>query len=269
MAESKELKPKSFRINDETAEKFKEISTNIGGNQQETLSKLIEAYEFQSGKAVLTEKKADIEQFEKYITAITRMFMGSLEDNQNVSETIRTEFDALLKSKDSVIADLQKKVADAKESKDTAEANAKVAVAENQKLNDRVDQMEKMLIDKEQLNKALTDSCNDLKSKVESMTAASKENEALKKDIADLTSSKDKLMSDIKNHEEMLKEQQEHEKIALEQLQQKCDLNKEKEILQLEKQYSDEIQKLKAERQAEVDSYQKKYMELLEKLQDK
>lgn len=136
MAESKELKPKSFRINDETAEKFKEISMNIGGNQQETLSKLIEAYEFQAGKAVLTEKKADIEQFEKYITAITRMFMGSLEDNQNVSETIRTEFDALLKSKDSVIADLQKKVVDAKESKDTAEANAKVAVAENQKLND-------------------------------------------------------------------------------------------------------------------------------------
>ena len=63
MAESKELKPKSFRINDETAEKFKEISMNIGGNQQETLSKLIEAYEFQAGKAVLTEKKADIEQF--------------------------------------------------------------------------------------------------------------------------------------------------------------------------------------------------------------
>ena len=99
MADSKELKPKSFRINDETAEKFKEISMNIGGNQQETLSKLIEAYEFQAGKVVLTEKKADIEQFEKYITAITRMFMGSLEDNQNVSETIRTEFDALLKSK--------------------------------------------------------------------------------------------------------------------------------------------------------------------------
>ena len=52
---------------------------------------------------VLTEKKADIEQFEKYITAITRMFMGSLEDNQNITETVRTEFDALLTSKDAVI----------------------------------------------------------------------------------------------------------------------------------------------------------------------
>ena len=60
MADDKVLKPKSFRIDDETAERFKEISASIGGNQQETLAKLIEAFEFQSGKAILTEKKADI-----------------------------------------------------------------------------------------------------------------------------------------------------------------------------------------------------------------
>ena len=107
MADDKVLKPKSFRIDDETADKFKEISAAIGGNQQETLAKLIEAFEFQSGKAILTEKKADIEQFEKYVTAITRMYMSSLEDNQNITETVRTEFDALLKSKDATIQDLQ------------------------------------------------------------------------------------------------------------------------------------------------------------------
>ena len=86
MADDKVLKPKSFRIDDETADKFKEISATIGGNQQETLAKLIEAFEFQSGKAILTEKKADIDQFEKYVTAITRMYMSSLEDNQNITE---------------------------------------------------------------------------------------------------------------------------------------------------------------------------------------
>ncbi len=57
MADGKELKPRSFRIDDETAERIKEISNIIGGNQQETIAKLIEAYEFQSGKAVLIEKK--------------------------------------------------------------------------------------------------------------------------------------------------------------------------------------------------------------------
>ena len=177
MADGKELKPKSFRIDDETAEKFKEISGVIGGNQQETLAKLIEAYEFQSGKAVLTEKKADIEQFEKYITAITRMYMGSLEDNQNITKTVRTEFDALLTSKDAVIQDLQEKLTAAKQVKEDATMKARIHADENARLhevidslnheyNTKMDDLQSMLFDKDNLNKALTDSCNELKLRI-------------------------------------------------------------------------------------------------------
>ena len=181
MADGKELKPKSFRINDETADKFKEISANIGGNQQETLAKLIEAYEFQAGKATLTDKKADIEQFEKYVNALVRMFMGSLEDNQNITDTVRTEFDAQLKSKDTTIQDLQSQLTVAKQLKEEAITRAKAHADENARLNgvidslnteynSKMDDMQSMLADKDSLNKALTDSCNDLKHKVESMT---------------------------------------------------------------------------------------------------
>lgn len=134
MGESKELKPKSFRIDDVTYDKFKEISSQIGGNQQEALSKLIEAYEFQSGKAVLTEKKADIEQFERYVTALTRMFMGSLQENQDLAAIVRTEFEAQLKSKDDVIQDLQEKLQAAKQTKEQAEANEKTAQDEQNRL---------------------------------------------------------------------------------------------------------------------------------------
>ena len=138
MADDKVLKPKSFRIDDETADKFKEISATIGGNQQETLAKLIEAFEFQSGKAILTEKKADIDQFEKYVTAITRMYMSSLEDNQNITETVRTEFDALLKSKDATIQDLQEKLTVTKQLKEDAAIKAKSHADENTRLNDYI-----------------------------------------------------------------------------------------------------------------------------------
>lgn len=267
MAESKELKPKSFRINDETAEKFKEISMNIGGNQQETLSKLIEAYEFQSGKAVLTEKKADIEQFEKYVTALTRMFMGSLEDNQNLSETIRTEFDALLKSKDTTIADLQNQLTTAKQLKDDAIGRAKSYEDECKKLTETVTALQNTVSDKDSLNKALTDSCNELKAKVEDMKAAAQENAALKKDVADLNSTNAKLQSDVQQQEKMLQDQKQHEADALEQKQQQCELEKEKAILDLERKHNEEIQKLKAEKQSEIDKYQQKYFDLLEKLQ--
>ena len=197
MADGKELKPRSFRIDDETAERIKEISNIIGGNQQETIAKLIEAYEFQSGKAVLIEKKADIEQFEKYITAITRMFMGSLEDNQNITETVRTEFDALLTSKDAVIQDLQEKLTVAKQVKEDATLKARTHADENARLhevieslhheyNTKMDDMQSMLSDKDNLNKALTDSCNDLKSKIERMKEAAAQSSDLKKELEQL-----------------------------------------------------------------------------------
>lgn len=180
MADSRELKPKSFRIDEKTAKKFKEISAAIGGNQQETLAKLIETYEFQAGKAILIDKKSDIDQFEKYVNAITRMFMGVLEDNQNMTETVRTEFDALLKSKDATIQDLQNKLEIAKTCQQESDEKAKILSDANADLknkllklqsdaNTKIGDLNAMLEDKDKLNHALADLCDELKSKLENM----------------------------------------------------------------------------------------------------
>ena len=290
MADGKELKPKSFRIDDETAEKFKEISNTIGGNQQETIAKLIEAYEFQSGKAVLTEKKADIEQFEKYITAITRMFMGSLEDNQNITETVRTEFDALLKSKDTTIQDLQEKLTVAKQLKEEATTRAKAHADENARLNSvidnlnneynsKMDDMQSMLSDKDSLNKALTDSCNDLKAKIEGMREAAEQSAILREELEQLRKEHEKVIreqSDLEKqmqqdktaHEKAIAELKQHEADSLERLKEQSQISQDKAVLQIEKSYQEQIQKLKAEKQAEVDKYQQKYFSLLEQIQN-
>lgn len=288
MADGKELKPKSFRIDDETAEKFKEISNTIGGNQQETLAKLIEAFEFQSGKAILTEKKADIEQFEKYITAITRMFMGSLEDNQNITETVRTEFDALLKSKDTTIQDLQEKLTVAKQLKEDATLKARTHADENARLNSvidslnneynsKMDDMQSMLSDKDNLNKALTDSCNDLKAKIEGMKEAAEQSAILQEELDQLKQEHGKVIweqSDLEKqmqqeqtaHEKTVSELKQHEADALERLKEQLQLAQDKAILQIEKSYQEQMQKLKADKQAEVDKYQQKYFDLLEQM---
>ena len=288
MADGKELKPKSFRIDDETAEKFKEISNTIGGNQQETLAKLIEAFEFQSGKAILTEKKADIEQFEKYITAITRMFMGSLEDNQNITETVRTEFDALLKSKDATIHDLQEKLTVAKQLKEDATLKARTHADENARLNEvidslnneynsKMDDMQSMLSDKDSLNKALTDSCNDLKAKIEGMREAAEQSAVLRGELDQLKKEHEKVIreqSDLKkqmqqeqtSHARTVSDLKQHEADALERLKEQLQLAQDKAILQIEKSYQEQMQKLKADKQTEVDKYQQKYFDLLEQM---
>ena len=291
MADGKELKPRSFRIDDTTIEKFKEISNIIGGNQQETLAKLIESFEFQSGKAVLTEKKADIEQFEKYITAITRMFMGSLEDNQNITETVRTEFDALLTSKDAVIQDLQEKLTAAKQVKEDATMKARTHADENARLhevidslnheyNTKMDDMQSMLSDKDNLNKALTDSCNELKAKIEGIREAAAQSAALKKELEQLKQEHEKItrkQSDLEKqmqqeqaaHAQIVLDLKQHEADALVRQKEQSQIAQEKAILQIEKSYQKQIQKLMAEKQAEADRYQQKYFELLEQLKIK
>lgn len=288
MADGKELKPKSFRIDDETAEKFKELSNTIGGNQQETLAKLIEAFEFQSGKAILTDKKADIEQFEKYVSAITRMFMGSLEDNQNITETVRTEFDALLKSKDATIQDLQEKLTVAKQLKEDATLKARAHADENARLNSvidslnneynsKMDDMQSMLSDKDSLNKALTDSCNDLKTKIEGMKEAAEQSAIFREELEQLKKEHEKVIrerSDLEKqmqqertaHEKAISEFRQHEADALERLKEQLQIAQDKAVLQIEKLYQEQIQKLKADKQAEVDKYQQKYFDLLEQM---
>lgn len=290
MADSKELKPKSFRIDDETAEKFKSISGAIGGNQQETLAKLIEAYEFQAGKAVLTDKKADIEQFEKYVNALTRMYMSSLEDNQNITETVRTEFDALLKSKDATIQDLQEKLTVAKQLKEEATTRAKAHSDENARLNSvidslnteynsKMDDMQSMLADKDNLNKALTDSCNDLKSKVESMRESSEQLAVIRNELEQLKSEHNTVVkekSDLEKqmnqeqtaHDRAIADMQQHEKDLLERQKEQSQIALDKAVLEIEKKYHEQIEKLKADKQSEVDKYQQKYFDLLEQVKN-
>lgn len=279
MADGKELKPKSFRIDDETAEKFKEIANKIGGNQQETLAKLIEAYEFQSGKAILTDKKDDIEQFEKYINAITRMFMGSLEDNQNITEIVQTEFDALLKSKDATIQDLQEKLTLEKQLREDSTTKARTHTDENARLNgvidslkneysSKMDDMQSMLSDKDNLNKALTDSCNELKTKVEAMKESAEQSAALSKELEQLKKDHEKANQELAEHEKTIAGLKQHESDALERQKEQSQLTLDKALLDLEKKHQAQMEQLKNEKQAEVDKYQQKYFDLLEQIKE-
>lgn len=289
MAEGKELKPKSFRIDDETAEKFKEISSAIGGNQQQTLAKLIETYHFQAGKAILTNKRDDIDQFEKYISCLTNMYMRSLEDNQNITDSVRTEFDALLNSKDTIIQNLQSELATARQLKEEAVIKAKTYIEENARLNSLLDRQEEeyrtrlndlqdMLTDKDSLNKALIDSCNNLKSKIEGMKESLELASSIQEKLEQLKKKYEKVTQEHANLEQRMRQEQEihsksiadlqqHEKDALNQLREQSQLAVEKAILETECEHQEQVQKIKKQHQTEVDEYQQRYLSLLEQIQ--
>ena len=291
MSDSKELKPKSFRINDETAEKFKEISASIGGNQQEALAKLIETYEFQQGKTVLTEKKSEIEEFEKYVNILTRKFMNILEDNQNVTATVRTEFEAQLKSKDETIKDLQERLKEAKERKEEATRKANRMTEEVERLNQcnieqekeflaKLDGLQDVLKEKENLNSVLSDSCNRFKVQVEQMKGdidkakrQGKEFDELQKKYNDLLIISGNLQAGLesleKEHEEIITEMKQNENEILDYTKQELELKYKTELLNLKEEYQKQILDLKEQKQIEIDKYQSKYYELLEQMNPK
>ena len=240
---------RSFRITEATADKIKEIAAEIGGNQQQTLSKLIEAYELQKGKAVLTDKKADIETFENYNNAIVRMYMTALENGQNATNLAKTQFEAQLNSKDNVIQDLQKQLANAKETEQEATADAEGLKEENARLNKHISSLmeefeaktkdlQDIIADKSNLNRALNETIEQQKIQITEMKEKSKLVEALKQELEQY---KNKLSKAIKD-----KEQQQ--------------LQYDKNIMAVEK-------KLQSEKIAEIEKYQNMYFSLLQEQQ--
>lgn len=192
-----ELRPRSFRIDEETAEKFKKICLEAGLNQQEALAKLIESYELQAGKAVLIEKRDDIEVFERYASLLVQKYMGALEEIQDSRETIRSEFKAQLDSKDALICNLQAQ-------KKAAEEATKEA-----------DQLRKQL---EETQKR----CKELEADKEAFSRRNK----------DLEADRSRLEAEVKALKE---EQQEASQKALEDLRAKMELDKERAVLEAEK----------------------------------
>lgn len=276
----KNTKPRSFRIDDETAEKFKQIAGTIGGNQQETLAKLIESYEFQQGKALLADKKSEIERFENYITILTRMYMDSLEENQNTEMLVCGQYEAVLKSKDTVIQDLQKKLENAIELKNEAVLKYRKGGDEKVLLENQLDSLKKVFLeaktdfektltdnriayesalgDREDLNEALKETISNLK---ESMKSMKEENQTLKKDVIlleELEVEKESLCQECKDLKQALeREMNNNKRITNDYIQ------KEKSLLE---RFEREMQEYRKKDKAEQElSHQKALFEMEKK----
>lgn len=157
MQDKTKTQPKAFRITEETAEKFKEIAQSLGANQQQALAKLIEVYEMESGKESLPEMRENIDTFEGYIHAATNMYLQSLEATQNMRALVRTEFESLLKSKDTTIGELQERV-------QKAETAAKNAFGKEKEYQNTIAKLEK---EKESLEKKIETTVAESKEKLE------------------------------------------------------------------------------------------------------
>lgn len=304
-----EAKPRSYRVDDETAAKIKEITDGIGEGQQVAFARMIEAYHMQQTKIALGDERANVEQFESHVSIINRMYLDAIESKNNMREMVRSEFEDMLRSKDEIIQDLQDKNRKMTQEKEDAKVRASEYQSENLRVNNentelkrknedqRKDYLEK-LKDKESLNETLTEAMTDLKQKNDSMKSTveateriQRENEGLHSEVAGLQARIEQMQKDaeqaqreaeLKKVEALHEQQKEYEKQLSENKQEMLELKtkhmeqvealqikmqeNKQEILDLRTKHMEQIEAVQSKMQEQIDKYQAKYMELLEKM---
>ncbi len=108
--ENKELKVKSFRVDENTFAKFKEIASKEFGNQSQCLEALINIYETEEAKAILINRELEIETFQDYINKINRLFITSLQMSSDAEERAKEVFLKKIETKDGLLETLKSKL---------------------------------------------------------------------------------------------------------------------------------------------------------------
>lgn len=120
-----EYTPVSYRLSDDTKQKFKEIAKELGLNQDATMDTLINAYYLQGQQDGLDEYKANLDDFAACIAHLTTMYTGSLQSIKMAKNSRLEQYQATLDAKDEMIAKLETELQKEKEARKKAEARAK------------------------------------------------------------------------------------------------------------------------------------------------
>lgn len=252
----KNIKPtpesKTIRVDDETMEKFRKLSKEEFGNQGQCLSSLLNLYEMEQSKYILADRKNEIESFQSYLNKIGDLFVTSLQLNNDTEQRVRSEFERLLTSKENTIQDLQSKVSELSTSLNfnyelvkQDKENIETLIVSNKELQENVEKTnkahEESLRDKDNLNKALTDTCNESKKIIEQLRFDAQATEDKIKEFNDIKSENARLLSEVEHIKSEIVKQKEHYNLELDKALLEQDKKHQQELKETHIQYREEI----------------------------
>ena len=150
--------PRSFRISEEVNEKLKTISNQIGGNQQDLFDHLISAYESRKVEETLGSRKEDYAAVVKLLDTVKSKYISAVLEADNADEIANAKYEKELRNREKTIIAQQDKIGS---------------------LEERIRQQE------QQLN-GITGLREDVKIKREECEKLTKENDSLKESIRQL-----------------------------------------------------------------------------------
>ena len=104
-----ENKPQTFRLSEEAAAKFKQISDEYGYTQAQTFDNLLRVFELQDAKTHLPDLERNINEFDAHAQRLVKLYIETLEQNRNMEDIIRDEFQKRLANSEATIIELRDK----------------------------------------------------------------------------------------------------------------------------------------------------------------
>lgn len=278
----------SFRLSKETSEAFREISKDLGENQEYAMSVLIDSYKGIVEKNQL--KNPDkYDEFEKYLSVLKDLYMNSLRATDDANILAKQEYVSQLLSKDNIILELQERLKNTEIERDTAlkeltpvkdelgQVVLTLSEAKNtiEALNEEKDDIKDSCDEKvEKLTRELEEvRADDKKTRllyeenVKTIVKLEGEIDALKKAESPLKDNLSKLTGDNKaltTRNEFLERENESLLRDIDSLktskEAEIELAKKQAALEMKAEMFDQIQSLRDE----LDEFKKKYMDVLE-----
>ena len=202
---------RSIRADESTYSKFKSVCEELGG-QQEGLTALLNAYELQQAKGILTGQATNIDDFTSRVDGIVKAYISALELTANTEERIRNEFAVQLDSQTKTIADLQAREEKAKTalSELKADTDTKIKALQSEltatktALNSANEKAVNSTVAKEQAERIANmtaEQLESIKKQVADLTAKAEQSDRLKKSLDDVSmklSDTEKALQEVK-----------------------------------------------------------------------
>lgn len=105
-----EIKQTNFRIDSDTADRFRTFCEEAGLNQAQGFDHIMTVMEMDKAKSIVPERMTEIEEFERHTKAMLSAYLGSLEIAKSTEERVLEQFRAKIESKDETIIQLQNRL---------------------------------------------------------------------------------------------------------------------------------------------------------------
>lgn len=267
-------KPVPFRIEQETAEKLREIAKDFS-NQDVAFNALMAAYERENLMTSQPAYAEDVRQFEEYQRLLSAKYTDMLNALATSDNRARVEVQQLLASKDISIQDLQAQLEKEKSSRGVYETMYRDSQEENNSLKkdlekerlasqglrkemeEKEEKANSALADKERLNDILTKNIDEKQRELDKLSSYPEQMEQKDSKIQLLT-------EQVRGLEDEAKEAEYSHRMEI--------LEKERQIEQARtevmKEMSDEAVRQREKHEKEIERLREKYDQLQQKMQD-